>query len=168
MNLKNNTNNISENNNKLSKESNNQEEEDRYLRLLADVKNMKQRFEKEQQQFIDLANLSLITDLIPILDNIKLGLNTENNQLNDIKKYEEIINGFKMIFNQMEKILIKNGLKLINPKGMHFDPNFHESIGKKHSQDIPENNIIEVIRVGYLFKNKLIRPASVLISSGQE
>ena len=73
-----------------------------------------------------------------------------------------------MAFKQMESVLGEYGLEIINPDGSEFDPKFHEALSYQASEDVKEGFVLQTIRIGYRIKDKLLRPASVIISKGKE
>ena len=145
-----------------NKEIQKEDYKSQFLRSVADLENFRKRVAKEKQEIIKMANASLIESLLPVIDNIKLGLNAAENHSDskDIKK------GFEMVLNQINKVLEEKGLHEISPNEKAFDPNKHESIASQPSENIPEGHIIETIRTGYLLNERLIRAANVIVSSG--
>ena len=101
-------------------------------------------------------------DILPALDNFKLGLKTAEEHEGG-KAFAE---GFRMILVQMESALKNNGLEEINPENGLFDPNFHESIAHLPHPEVADGHIIEVHRIGYRVQERLLRPAQVVVSSG--
>lgn len=127
--------------------------------LHADFDNYRKKFEKEKESIIMLANESLITELIVVLDDFE----------NSIKLVEDKKNreGIELLHKKFFDILARHGLKKIEALGKKFDPNFHEALYKelsKHEEDM----IIEEIQKGYALKSKVIRPAKVKISRGNK
>ena len=82
------------------------------------------------------------------------------------EKTEDIVKGFEMVLEQFRAVLSERGVKVLNPQGEAFDPSYHDCVSFLPSDDVPENVVMEVIRVGYLLNERLLRPASVVVSKG--
>ena len=137
-------------------------QKERYLRTVADLENYRKRAVREKEEARKQANCGLLEDLLPALDNFKLGLKSAE-QHEGGKVFAE---GFQMILGQLEAILKQNGLEEINPGNGPFDPNYHESIAHMPHGTIADGHIIEVHRIGYKIHERLLRPAQVVVSSG--
>ncbi|MGC9450597.1 MAG: nucleotide exchange factor GrpE [Oceanipulchritudo sp.] len=135
---------------------------ERYLRTVADLENYRKRAVREKEEARRQANCGLLEDLLPVLDNFKLGLKSAAQH----EGGEAFAEGFRMILNQMESALKNNGLEEINPLREPFDPNFHESVAHIPHEEIREGHVIEVQRTGYRLFERLLRPATVIVSSG--
>jgi molecular chaperone GrpE len=101
-------------------------------------------------------------DVIPILDNLSLGLAAAKQQT-DVKA---ITDGISLVLEQFKATLAKHGLKEVNPLGQAFDHNLHECIAHQPSPDVPAEQVSQVVRLGYTLNGRLLRPASVIVSSG--
>lgn len=135
---------------------------DRYTRAVADLENFRKRTLREKEELRLYAASGLMEDVIPILDNLGLGLAAAKQQT----EVKPIVEGITMTMEQFKNVLSRHGLKEINPAGQKFDPNFHECIAHQPSADIAEENVTQVVRLGYSLNNRLLRPASVIVSSG--
>lgn len=144
----------------VSAEASNQKE--RYLRAVADLENYRKRAIREKDEARRQANMGLVEDLLPIMDNFKLGLKSAESHEGGAAFAE----GFRMILTQLESALEQNGLEAINPEGEAFDPNFHEALAHLPHEEVEDGHIIEVQRIGYKLHDRLLRPAAVIISSG--
>ena len=131
------------------------------LRSQADFDNYKKRAAREKEDAVKYANSSLLQRLVSILDNFELGLaaaKTEGTQ-------SPIYSGMVLVQKQLNDLLEENGLQAIEAEGKKFDPNLHEAIAHEAS-DRPEETVIRQARRGYRFKDRLLRPARVVVSSG--
>jgi molecular chaperone GrpE len=131
------------------------------LRSQADFENYKKRAAREKEDAVKYANSSLLQRLVSILDNFELGLaaaKTEGTQ-------SPIYSGMVLVQKQLNDLLEENGLQTIEAEGKKFDPNLHEAIAHEPS-DAPEETVIRQARRGYRFKDRLLRPARVVVSSG--
>ena len=132
------------------------------LRSQADFENYKKRAAREKEEAIKYANSSLLERLVTIIDNFELGLEAAKGE----GERSAIYSGMTLVLKQLNDFLVENGLQPIEAEGKKFDPNVHEAIAHEASDTIPENNIIRQTRRGYRFKDRLLRPSSVVVSSG--
>ncbi len=136
---------------------------DHYLRTMADLDNVRRRAAREKEDIRRAAAAALLEDLLPALDNLRLGLQAA---LQAHPEAEAVIDGIKLISDQLSGVLAQHGLKEIDPTGQPFDPKFHESVAQQPSADIPDGHVLQVLRPGYLLNDRLLRAASVVVSSG--
>lgn len=136
---------------------------DRYLRALADIDNIRRRVAREKEDLRQFAAARVLEDLLPVLDNLSLGLVAAKAPNADLTT---LVGGIGMVFEQFKAAAATHGLKEINPAGATFDPNLHEALSQQPSADVAEGQVLQVIRVGYTLNGRLLRPASVVISSG--
>lgn len=134
----------------------------RYLRSVADLENYRKRIAREKQDIIRSAAANVIESLLPVLDNMKLGLQAAENH----PDAKDVTIGFKMVDDQLKRSLSEQGLEELIPDGETFDPNLHECIAHQPSEDIEEDKVIQTVRAGYRLNDRLIRAASVIVSSG--
>lgn len=139
------------------------ESKDRYVRLMAEFDNFRRRTAKEQLDLIDTANAKLLEKLSEVLDNFERAAHPDNNKQKD---YDVFAKGIQMIHDQFAKILKDAGLEQLDPIGEPFDPNYHEALMRQASDKIPESHVIQVFQKGYKLKNKLLKTAKVIVSSG--
>jgi molecular chaperone GrpE len=132
------------------------------LRSQADFDNYKKRAAREKDEAIKYANSSLLERLIPIIDNFELGLSAARGE----GEKSPIFSGMSMVLKQLTDFLADNGLQPIDATGQKFDPNLHEAIAHEPSAEIPEGTVIRQTRRGYRLKDRLLRPSSVVVSSG--
>ena len=124
---------------------------DGWQRAQADFANLRRRDEEAKFEFIKFAKLSVILELIPVLDSLNLALSHGNKDV-------------KPVYDQFLSILRQNGLEELNPLGEVFDPKYHETIGVVPTDELEkEHKILEVIQKGYILVGKIIRPAKVKI-----
>ncbi|MDQ8194848.1 nucleotide exchange factor GrpE [Coraliomargarita sp. SDUM461004] len=136
----------------------------RYLRSVADMENYRKRIAREKQDIIRNAAASVVESLLPVLDNMKLGLQAAENH----PEAKDVTFGFKMVDDQLKKSLSEQGLEELIPDGESFDPNFHECVAHQPSDEVKEDHIIQTVRAGYRLNDRLIRAANVIVSSGPE
>lgn len=139
------------------------EANDRTLRLMAEFDNFRRRSAKEQLDLIETANGKLLEKLSEVQDNFERAFAAEN-KAKDLEAFEK---GMQMIYNQFSKVLTDAGLEQIDPTGKEFDPNLHEALMQQPSETIPEGNVVTVFQKGYKLKNKILKTAKVIVSSGK-
>ena len=131
------------------------------LRSQADFENYKKRAAREKEDAVKYANSSLLQRLVSILDNFELGLAAAKTG----GKQSPIYSGMVLVQKQLNDLLEENGLQAIEAEGKKFDPNLHEAIAHEPSESA-EETVIRQARRGYRFKDRLLRPARVVVSSG--
>lgn len=136
---------------------------DRNLRLMAEFDNFRRRSAREQLEIIETANGKLLEKLSEVLDNFERAFASEN-KAKDLETFEK---GMQMIHDQFAKVLTDAGLEQLDPTGQEFDPNCHEALMQQPSEEIPENHVVTVFMKGYKLKNKILKPAKVIVSSGK-
>ena len=135
----------------------------RYLRAVADLENFRRRTVREKDELRQYAASGVLEDLLPVVDNLVLALNAAKQPGADVKT---ITSGVEMVLTQLKAALSKHGLKEINPEGQAFDANLHESISAQPHPEVPDGNVAAVVRPGFSLNGRLLRPASVVLSSG--
>jgi molecular chaperone GrpE len=140
------------------------ENHDRYLRAVADLENFRRRAVREKEELRLFAASRLLEDLLPALDNLGLGLAAARQPKADLKA---LANGVELVQQQLKGALAAHGLKEINPVGQAFDPHQHEALSHEASQDVKAEHVLSVVRTGYSLNGRLLRPASVVVSSGK-
>ncbi len=132
------------------------------LRSQADFDNYKKRSAREKEDAIRFANSSLLERLVAIVDNFELGLSAAREE----GEKSPIYAGMSMVLKQLTDFLAENGLQPIDATGQKFDPNLHEAISHEASARVREGVVIRQTRRGYRLKDRLLRPSSVVVSSG--
>jgi molecular chaperone GrpE len=132
---------------------------DRLLRSQAELENFRKRTRRELDDQRRFANLPLLGDLLPVLDNLDRAAEQTDSTTG-------LLAGVKMVSSQMLSILMQHGCRPIEADGVAFDPNLHEAIGKEPSAASAEGIVTRVTRVGYQLHDRVVRPPQVFISSG--
>jgi molecular chaperone GrpE len=132
------------------------------MRSQADFDNYKKRSAREKEDAIKYANTSLLEKLVAIVDNFELGLSAAQAE----GEQSQIFSGMGLVLKQLKDLLVQSGLQPIEAEGEQFDPNAHEAIAQEPSDSIPEGVVIRQTRRGYRFKDRLLRPSSVVVSKG--
>ncbi len=132
------------------------------VRTTADFDNYKKRAARERIEAVKFANESLLQKLIPILDTFDMALNAAATAKEGTA--QSLQTGVTMILSQMRSVLTDAGLEEIDAAGKAFDPNFHEAVSQQESADVPEGNVLQQLRKGYKLKERLLRPATVIVA----
>jgi molecular chaperone GrpE len=132
------------------------------LRSQADFENYKKRAAREKEEAIKYANSTLLEKLIAIVDNFELGLEAARAE----GEKSPVFSGMSMVLKQLMDFLADSGLQPIDATGQKFDPNLHEAIAHEQSDEVAEGVVIRQTRRGYKMKDRLLRPSSVVVSSG--
>jgi molecular chaperone GrpE len=136
---------------------------DRLLRQTADFDNYKKRAARERTDAVSYANENLLTKLLPVLDAFEMALAASANSGGQAGAHS-LQAGIVMISNQLKSTLADAGLEEINASGKAFDPNLHEAVSEEQTDEVPEGHVVRQIRKGYRFRNRLIRPAGVVVA----
>ena len=135
---------------------------ERLLRTTADFDNFKKRAAREKQEAIKFANESLLQKLIPLLDHFDMAQSAA--QTAQSEATQSLQTGVNMIFQQFRNVLTEAGLEEIDATGKPFDPNLHEAVSQAETAAVPEGHVVQQIRKGYRLRERLLRPASVVVA----
>jgi molecular chaperone GrpE len=136
---------------------------DKFVRLAADLENFRRRTVREKDDLRTMATGRVLEDIFPVLDTLGLAINAGRQPNADVKS---LVGGVEMVLTQLKSALASHGLKEINPVGQPFDPHQHEAISHQPSDGVGEEQVLTVVRTGYSLNGRLLRPASVVVSSG--
>ena len=135
---------------------------ERLLRTTADFDNFRKRATREKQEAIKYANEGLLSKLVTVLDSFDKALAaTQNAQGEGVQSLQA---GVSMIQQQFKGVLMEAGLEEIDATGKAFDPNFHEAVSQQESAEVPEGTVVMQLRKGYKLRDRLIRPATVIVA----
>lgn len=137
---------------------------ERVLRQAAEHENYKKRSEREKAEFFKRANQSMAGDLLPVIDNLERALAAARETGGD----QSMIDGLEMIHQELMRVLERHGLEPIEALGQPFDPEYHEAMMQQEDPDQPSNTVIDQVQKGYLFQDRLLRPAMVVVSKRPE
>lgn len=136
------------------------ENNDKYLRTMAELENFKKRIKKEQAELYKYANEDIIKGLLPVVDNLERALSHGEDGSNS----DALIEGIGMVLKQFIEVLDRFGVKPIDSLGESFDPNYHEAMMRVETEDTTPNTVVNEISKGYLLHDRLIRPSVVGVS----
>lgn len=132
------------------------------LRTAAELDNFRKRSARDMQEARSYANADLLRGLLPVLDTFEMGLEAAR-----IESEQSIVfQGLKMVQGMFANLLKDFGVEEVPAQGKPFDPNLHEALSQEASDTVPEGTILRVQRRGYKLKDRLLRPANVMVSSG--
>ena len=150
----------------VSPEEKIEELEDKLLRTVAEMDNMRKRSDKERSEAYKIGASIFIKDMLPIIDNLQRALTSfVDDEGSDTKSF---VDGTNAILRDFESLLDKTGVKTINPEGEKFDPNFHEAMFEIPSDEHEAGIILQVIEQGYVLENRLLRAAKVGVSTKKD
>ena len=135
--------------------------EDRLLREKAEMINYRKRKDEDVARMLKFGNEDLVTEMLPIIDNFESAIKMDDDNLED--EVSKFLTGFKMIYCNLISILEKYDVKVIDGNNKPFDPTYHQAVIQEKS-DLESGMVIEVLRKGYILKDKVIRPAMVKVS----
>lgn len=132
---------------------------DKYLRLYADFDNYRKRMAKDKEDLVRYANENLIYEFLPSLDNLEIALKHV-----DADSKDPLAEGVRMTLREIRRTLEKFGLKRVEAEGKPFDPEFHHAISRVEHGDMDENMVVQEMRAGYVYNDKVLRAAMVSVS----
>ncbi len=140
--------------------------EDRLLRSIAELENQRRRFEKEKQEAIEFGGFNFALESLAILDNIDRAINSfeQDPQIKNNKDFDKVINGIKILKEDLTSIFKKNGIESIKCINEKFDPNFHQAMLEVEDKKNEPGTIVQEVQKGYMMKGRLLRPAFVGVS----
>lgn len=145
---------------KLSKEVNDLKEA--LLRNQADLQNYKRRKDEETERLQKYKNEELIKELLTVVDNFERAIKMDDNDLSD--EVSKFLSGFKLIYTNTVNILNKYEVKEIKAEGIEFDPTYHHAVLTEQDDTKPAGVVLEVLQKGYMYKDRVIRPAMVKVN----
>jgi molecular chaperone GrpE len=138
---------------------------DRLLRVSAEFDNYKKRSSREMEEFRKFANQSLIKEMLSVVDNLELAMNsTDGHKAID----KDLMQGLEMTHKEILKVFEKFNVKPIDAKGQPFDPTFHEAVMQEETNDSPKNTVINELQKGYMIHERLLRPSMVVVAKPKQ
>ena len=136
--------------------------EEALLRNQAELMNYKRRKDEEVSRMLKYSEEDIVREFLPILDNFERAIKMDDDNLDDdVSKFLE---GFKMIYTQIKNMLDKFEVKEIEAFGKAFDPTYHQAVMKESNPDKESGIVLEVFQKGYIYKDRVIRPAMVKVN----
>jgi len=137
---------------------------DKYLRAMADLDNFRKRTAKEYLEKEGEANRNLVAKILPVLDNLDRALTSSKSLCDRDESFRSFYLGVQMIDQQIHKILEAEGLSILKSEGQPFDPTRHEAVLSVESREHQPGTVLNEVEKGFLFREKILRPARVTVS----
>ncbi|MDR3053122.1 MAG: nucleotide exchange factor GrpE [Coriobacteriales bacterium] len=134
---------------------------DKFVRLQAEWDNFRKRTAAERTQERARATERLVEKLLPIVDDLERAI-----EHSDTANETSLKEGIAAVYNKLEDVLTREGLKAIDPKGAIFDANLHQAVGKEEDATVPDETVTQVYQKGYELGDRILRPAMVVVSTG--
>jgi molecular chaperone GrpE len=138
--------------------------QDKLLRKAAEFENYKRRTENDQFNLINYAAESFIIKLLPIVDDFQRSMD----HIDDLDISKSVKDGIKLVHEKLQKLLNEQGVKKMETKGEPFNVEFHDALMQKKDDSVPPHTVVEEIEPGYLYREKVIRHAKVIVSEDSE
>jgi molecular chaperone GrpE len=139
---------------------------DKFLRKAAEFENYRKRCDRERAEAVTLVKSLVIEEFLPILDACERALRSFHEETGQAATLLEYREGVELLYKQLGDTMSRLGVTTIEAKGHRFDPHFHEALTHQETTEYEDNTVIEELRRGYLFKDRLLRPAQVVVASG--
>jgi len=130
---------------------------DRLLRRQAEFENLRRRSEREKQEISEFAAMSVLTAVLPVMDDFERALGVECAD-------REYVKGVELIYQRLSEALQKLGLEPIAVEGRKFDPNLHHAVQTVETREVEDHSIVDELQKGYNFRGKMLRPAMVKVA----
>ncbi len=141
----------------------NEQLNEKVLRNAAELQNYKRRKDEETEKLLKYCEEDIILEIIPIIDNFERAIKLDDDNLED--ELSKFLHGFKMIYSNLVNILNKFEVKEIDAMNKEFDTKYHNCVLTDNIEDKENNIVIEVLQKGYMYKDKVIRPAMVKVNN---
>ena len=139
-----------------------QERQDRFVRLQADFENFRRRTLKEREEAYQYGHQNLVKDLLPTVDNLERAI--EHARKSGREDLDGLLQGIDLVQRELMGVLAKHGVTEIEALGQAFDPSVHEALAQVEDPTVPVNTVVQVFQKGYRLRDRLLRPAQVVVS----
>lgn len=137
---------------------------DKILRIAAEMDNTRKRLEREREEAVCYANEQILRELLPVIDNLERALSHAKAET-DAKA---LLEGVEITLKGFMAALERFGCKPLDSVGKTFDPSYHEAVMQQATDQHPENTVIHEYQKGYILKDRLLRPAMVVVAKGSK
>ena len=134
------------------------------IRLLAEMENLRKRFEREKVETIKFGSINLARDILSPGDNLERALDALPEDENHPESIKNLIDGLKMVLKEYKSTLEKHGVKKIETLNQKFDHNFHQAMMEVENNDVEEGTVVQEVQSGYTMHDRLLRAAMVGVS----
>jgi molecular chaperone GrpE len=137
--------------------------QDRFLRKAAEFENYRKRVEREKVDSMLLAKSSVLLEFLPVADACERALTSlsDSKVAGNLQQFQQ---GVELLYRQLLDTFTRTGVVPIEVEGKPFDPHLHEALSREETNDVQEDTVVKELRRGYLFKEKLLRPAQVIVA----
>ena len=139
-------------------------EKDRFVRLSAEFDNYRKRKQREIDEFKKFATETVFKQFLSVVDNLERAISSAENN----KDLDTLLEGVKLTHKEILKIFQAFNVTPVEAENQKFDPNFHQAVTQKETDEVPENTVTNVLQTGYVLNDRLIRPAMVVVSKKAE
>jgi molecular chaperone GrpE len=139
------------------------ETEERLLRLAADLENLRKRSIKQSEDAHRYGHENLVKDLLGTVDNLERAI--DHARSSDGGDFESLLQGLELVQRELLAALTKHGVSRIEAQGEPFDPTVHEAMAQLEDGSVPANTVVETYQAGFHLRDRLLRPARVVVSS---
>jgi len=136
--------------------------EDALLRSQAELLNYRKRKDEETARILKYAEEDILKGFLPILDNFERAIDMDDNNFGD--QISKFLEGFRMVYNQTRSLLEKFEVKEIECIGKEFDPSYAQAIQTEKDENLPSGTVLKVYQKGYMYKDKVLRTAMVIVN----
>jgi molecular chaperone GrpE len=134
--------------------------QEKVLRKAAEFENYKRRTENDQFNLLNYAAESFITKLLPIIDDFERSMD----HIDDLANSNSVKDGIKLVYEKLQKLLHEQGVKKMQTKGEPFNVDYHDALMQRKDDSVPPHTVLDEIEPGYLYRDKVIRHAKVIVS----
>jgi molecular chaperone GrpE len=132
--------------------------DDRYKRALADLDNYRKRSAREVERRVRESREALIRDWLEVVDSVERALRMEQDTANPLYQ------GLRAVLDQMETLLARHGVRRVGEAGEPFDPERHDAVDVRVTDEVPDRTVLQVLRSGFALGDRILRPAQVVVS----
>ena len=140
------------------------ESKDRVLRLAAELENYRKRVARQREEEQRYANMQLIRDMLPVLDNMQRAIEAAEKSQDD----SGLLQGFQMVARLLQGVLKQHHCEIIEALHQPFDPHLHEAVTQQVSDEFPAGTVLAVVQAGYRIIDRVVRPSQVIVSKPSE
>ncbi len=155
----------------LAAENHRQEDEikelnEKLLRTAAEMENLRRRTQKEVADAREFSITKFAREMLGVADNLRRALDHVDEADKEQPSLKTLVEGVEMTERELLNGMEKHGVRMISPKGEKFDPNFHQAMFEVQNPEVPNNTVMEVVQVGYVIGERVLRPAMVGVAKG--
>ena len=138
--------------------------EERFIRLQADFDNHRKRTLREKQEALSYGHENVVKDVLGVVDNLDRAI--EHATASSGADFEGMLQGVELVRRELLAVLAKHGVSPIEAEGEGFDPNVHEALAQMEDEQVPPGRVVRMLQKGYRLRDRLLRPARVMVSKG--